>query len=135
MGRLGNGKCDSGHVGCESQLGEGHMLAVLPLSSPFVAIPIAFAVAAHCYNAFFIQLHGAATMRKFSRTIPWLFALALWATSDVSLARGSHGGRVHYGGGKHTSSHGGHYAGGRGSSHRGGKYGNARSGNRYGTHK
>ena len=48
-------------------------------------------------------------------------ALMLFATS--AEARGhSSGGRVHYGGGHHTYSHGGHYAGGHGSSHRGGHY-------------
>lgn len=43
--------------------------------------------------------------------------------------------RVNYGGGHHTSSHGGHYAGGAGSSHRGGSYRNVRTSNRYGRHR
>jgi hypothetical protein len=61
-------------------------------------------------------------------------ALAMFATS--ADARGhSSGGRAHYGGGHHTSSHGGHYAGGHGSSHRGGHYVNRRTGNHYGTHR
>jgi hypothetical protein len=42
---------------------------------------------------------------------------------------------VSYGGGAHTSSHGGHYSGGVGSSHRGGSYVNPNTGNAYGTHK
>jgi hypothetical protein len=57
-------------------------------------------------------------------------ALMLCVTS--ADARGY--GRVHYGGGHHTSSHGGHYAGGHGSSHRGGHYVNRRTHNHYGTH-
>lgn len=48
---------------------------------------------------------------------------------------GGHGGRVSYGGGHHTSSHGGSYFGGAGSSHRGGTYINSRTGNQYGTHQ
>lgn len=45
--------------------------------------------------------------------------VALLALVDQAVARGgSHGGRVSYGGGHHTSSHGGSYAGGSGSSHR-----------------
>lgn len=48
-------------------------------------------------------------------------------------AKGS--GRVAYGGGKHTTSHGGHYAGGQGSSHRGGSYKNGQTSDRYGTHR
>lgn len=43
--------------------------------------------------------------------------------------------RPYYGGGKHTSSHGGAYNGGQGSSHRGGTYSNPRSRDRYGRHK
>jgi hypothetical protein len=48
---------------------------------------------------------------------------------------GRGGGRVSYGGSKHTTSHGGHYSGGSGSSHRGGTYANPRSNNRYGIHQ
>ncbi|MGE0278495.1 MAG: hypothetical protein AB7M05_19525 [Alphaproteobacteria bacterium] len=47
----------------------------------------------------------------------------------------SSGSRTYYGGGKHTTSHGGHYTGGKGSSHKGGTYKNAASGNHYGKHK
>lgn len=62
--------------------------------------------------------------------------VSLLALSDQAVARGgSHGGRVSYGGGHHTSSHGGRYAGGSGSSHRGGTYVNSATGNRYGTHQ
>jgi len=56
-------------------------------------------------------------------------------------ARGGGHGRGHYsswpyyGGGRHTSSHGGTYLGAFGSSHRGGHYRNVSSGNRYGRHK
>jgi hypothetical protein len=48
-------------------------------------------------------------------------------------ARG--GSRVSYGGGHHTTSHGGTFVGGFGSSHRGGSYRNFRTGNQYGTHQ
>ncbi|PDT56087.1 hypothetical protein CO678_40275 [Bradyrhizobium diazoefficiens] len=48
---------------------------------------------------------------------------------------GGHGGRVSYGGGHHTSSHGGSFSGGSGSLHRGGTYVNSNTGNRYGTHQ
>ncbi|MET4477981.1 hypothetical protein ABIB66_002508 [Bradyrhizobium sp. F1.13.3] len=63
-----------------------------------------------------------------------LVVLAL--TQDASARGGSHGGRVSYGGGHHTSSHGGSFVGSvSGSSHRGGTYVNSRTGNRYGTHQ
>jgi hypothetical protein len=45
------------------------------------------------------------------------------------------GSRPQYGGGKHTSSHGGHYQGGRGPTHKGGDYKNSKTGDRYGKHK
>lgn len=62
--------------------------------------------------------------------------VVLMGLSEQAAARGgSHGGRVSYGGGHHTSSHGGSFAGGSGSSHRGGTYVNSRTGNRYGTHQ
>lgn len=41
----------------------------------------------------------------------------------------------YYGGGHHTTSHGGYYSGGHGSSHRGGHYVNRRTYNTYGRHK
>ncbi len=43
--------------------------------------------------------------------------------------------QTYYGGGKHTSSHGGYYSGGVGSSHKGGHYINANTNNQYGVHK
>jgi hypothetical protein len=43
--------------------------------------------------------------------------------------------RPYYGGGHHTTSHGGHYVGGVGSSHQGGHYVNSHTGNHYGRHK
>jgi hypothetical protein len=55
--------------------------------------------------------------------------LAVNATAKPSISR------PYYGGGHHTSSHGGRYAGGTGSSHKGGTYKNARTGNQYGRHK
>lgn len=56
-------------------------------------------------------------------------------TAQASARGGGHGGRVSYGGGHHTSSHGGSFSGGSGSSHRGGTYTNSNTGNRYGTHQ
>ncbi|RXG87326.1 hypothetical protein EAS61_18955 [Bradyrhizobium zhanjiangense] len=61
--------------------------------------------------------------------------LLLLGVIGQANARGGHGGRVSYGGGHHTTSHGGSYLGGSGSSHRGGTYLNSRTGNRYGTHR
>lgn len=56
--------------------------------------------------------------------------------STPALAKGGRGGSgTSYGGGKHTSSHGGHYSGGKGSSHKGGSYRNKRTGNQYGNHR
>jgi hypothetical protein len=54
--------------------------------------------------------------------------------SGAAFAKGS-GGRVYYGGGHHTSSHGGSFPGGSGSSHKGGHYKNTRTRNQYGRHK
>jgi hypothetical protein len=52
------------------------------------------------------------------------------ALASVATARPS------YGGGHHTSSHGGRYSGSySGSSHKGGSYRNVRTSNHYGTHK
>ncbi|MGY3347186.1 putative membrane protein [Bradyrhizobium sp. USDA 4459] len=72
-----------------------------------------------------------------TKTLGILAAVAMFLThTEGAFARGgSHGGRVSYGGGHHTSSHGGSFAGGSGSSHRGGTYVNSRTGNRYGTHQ
>jgi hypothetical protein len=51
-------------------------------------------------------------------------ALLLFAAITAE-ARGG----PHYGGGRHSYSHGGHYSGGSGSSHRGGSYRNSSTGN------
>lgn len=65
-----------------------------------------------------------------------ILAAVLLCSTTFAQARGGHGGfRVSYGGGHHTSSHGGTYIGGSGSSHRGGQYRNVNTGNRYGTHQ
>jgi hypothetical protein len=53
--------------------------------------------------------------------------------SSAALAKS--GSRPVYGGGKHTSSHGGTYQGVGGSSHKGGTYKNPALGDRYGKHK
>lgn len=47
----------------------------------------------------------------------------------------SSGSRPYYGGGHHTTSHGGHYPGSVNAHHRGGHYTNPRTGNRYGKHQ
>lgn len=60
-------------------------------------------------------------------------AIAVLAYLPGAYAKG--GGRVAYGGGKHTASHGGNYAGGQGSSHQGGSYKNGQTSDRYGTHQ
>jgi hypothetical protein len=52
-----------------------------------------------------------------------------------STARHSSASRPYYGGGKHTTSHGGQYPGATNSHHKNGHYNNWRSGNRYGVHK
>ena len=65
-----------------------------------------------------------------------IFVVALLCSTTLAEARGGHGGfRVSYGGGHHTSSHGGTFAGASGSSHKGGQYRNVNTGNRYGTHQ
>jgi hypothetical protein len=43
--------------------------------------------------------------------------------------------RPSYGGGKHTTSHGGHYQGEQNSHHKGGHYKNPKTANQYGKHK
>jgi hypothetical protein len=67
------------------------------------------------------------------RILSLILALALASTLFISTAFGQR--RPNYGGGRHTTSHGGRYSGGRGSSHRGGHYRNVRTSNRYGRHK
>lgn len=50
-----------------------------------------------------------------------IVAMTLLCSTAIAEARGSRGGfRISYGGGHHTSSHGGAYIGASGSSHRGG---------------
>ena len=48
------------------------------------------------------------------------------------LAAPAYGSRNHYGGGHHTSSHGGSYNHGSGSSHKGGRYNSPTGGHHYG---
>src|ERR1700682_6272531 len=57
--------------------------------------------------------------------------LAKDSRSSSGRSRSSSG-RTYYGGGKHTSSHGGRYASGRGSSHKGGRYMGPTGSGRYG---
>jgi hypothetical protein len=52
--------------------------------------------------------------------------------AQITIAGGAH---PHYGGGHHTSSHGGTYKGTNKSSHKGGHYANSKTHNTYGTHK
>lgn len=73
------------------------------------------------------------------KTNQWIAAIAVMVLSSVALqaeAKGHSGGsRPSYGGGKHTSSHGGHYQGGSGKSHRDGHYKNDKTSYLYGRHK
>lgn len=66
-------------------------------------------------------------------------ALVLFSFAVVNVdAKGggrSSAPRPYYGGGTHTTSHGGTYIGGNGSSHKGGTYSNPSSNNRYGIHQ
>ncbi|HEX2543291.1 MAG TPA: hypothetical protein VHL79_00335 [Ramlibacter sp.] len=71
-------------------------------------------------------------MRILIGLIATVFALSPLLADAKGKSSGS---RPSYGGGKHTSSHGGHYQGGKGSSHKGGDYRNTRSGDRYGKHR
>jgi len=59
-----------------------------------------------------------------------IFSVAVFCSIADAQARG---GGHYYGGGRHTSSHGGTYIGGSGSSHRGGHYVGPFGG--YGRHK
>ena len=75
-------------------------------------------------------------MRPKRETVRFFYAAILACVLGMSsavLAKG--GARPVYGGGKHTSSHGGTYQGAGGSSHKGGTYKNPASGDRYGKHK
>jgi hypothetical protein len=69
---------------------------------------------------------------KMIGAITAVMVLVLATNAD---ARGGRGGRVSYGGGHHTTSHGGTFVGSAGSSHKGGTYRNYSTGNQYGTHK
>jgi hypothetical protein len=62
--------------------------------------------------------------------------LILYIAGPYALAQRAHSGgpRPYYGGGHHTSSHGGSY-GTAGSSHRGGHYTSQAGSHRYGRHK
>jgi hypothetical protein len=65
-----------------------------------------------------------------------VFIAAMAAALALTSIAGDAQARRYYGGGHHTTSHGGHYSGGRsGSSHKGGHYKNSRTSNRYGRHK
>jgi hypothetical protein len=60
-----------------------------------------------------------------------ILAVALLAAGTANASRGPH-----YGGGHHTSSHGGHFSGSySGSSHRGGHYTSRVGSHSYGSHK
>jgi hypothetical protein len=63
-----------------------------------------------------------------------LLVLCVLSFSSGVNAKGKSGG-PHYGGGKHTSSHGGSYQGGKGSSHKDGNYRNNKTNDQYGKHK
>lgn len=71
--------------------------------------------------------------RKMRTSLALVLTAAIASYAPMALAKGSS--RVSYGGGHHTSSHGGTYKGGQGSSHRGGEYKNTRTSNSYGKHK
>jgi hypothetical protein len=73
-------------------------------------------------------------MKKSAFVLMFMMIFAI-SSADLSFAGGKGGGRVYYGGGRHTTSHGGIFVGGSGSSHKGGTYVNARTGNLYGKHK
>jgi hypothetical protein len=53
----------------------------------------------------------------------------------MTFLSAAYAGTPYYGGGKHTTSHGGQYPGATNSHHRDGHYSNWQSGNRYGVHK
>jgi len=61
--------------------------------------------------------------------------LMIFFTVEADAKGRSSAGRVNYGGGKHTTSHGGTYIGGSGTSHKGGRYISPTGKNLYGTHK
>jgi hypothetical protein len=61
-----------------------------------------------------------------------LLSISFMLTVFFCFAGKSH---PYYGGGHHTTSHGGHYTGSTNSHHRGGHYVNASTNNTYGRHK
>jgi hypothetical protein len=68
------------------------------------------------------------------RTLALLLGFSVFLLAPALFAKGSS--RPFYGGGRHTTSHGGTFRGaGPGSSHKGGKYRNPRTADRYGQHK
>jgi len=68
------------------------------------------------------------------RPLALLLGLGVFLLTPAGFAKGSS--RPFYGGGRHTTSHGGTFQGARpGSSHKGGKYRNPRTGDQYGQHK
>jgi hypothetical protein len=62
-----------------------------------------------------------------------LFGFSLCAM--FAMPANARGRGPYYGGGHHTTSHGGTYRGGSGSSHRGGHYSNPRTRDNYGRHR
>jgi hypothetical protein len=84
-------------------------VAILALLCIMVSVPTAYAGAPKYRASTYARIHGA--------------------------ARHSSASRPYYGGGKHTTSHGGQYRGATNSHHKNGHYNNWRSGNRYGVHK
>lgn len=70
------------------------------------------------------------------RTVAILLMLLLLPCGFIDAkGKSSHSSRPYYGGGHHTTSHGGRYSGGTGPSHKGGHYKNPGTHNRYGKHK
>lgn len=61
-------------------------------------------------------------------------SLMVFFCGDIEVSAKGFSSRFYYGGGKHTSSHGGTYVGGHGSSHKGGHY-IGPHGHKYGRHK
>jgi hypothetical protein len=80
-----------------------------------------------------------------NRIAPLILALLLLTTgpalaqrvSDSTSSPRTHNSasRPYYGGGNHTTPHGGHFDGETNSHHKGGHYTNPRSNNQYGVHK
>lgn len=63
-------------------------------------------------------------------------SMIMFAAMAVIASAADARGGPHYGGGHHTSSHGGHYSAGYGgSSHKGGHYSSATGNHHYGSHR